>query len=316
MNQIKRLKKINGDPLNLPEKINELKEREGIVILAHNYQRPEVQDVADHLGDSLELCYLAQELDAKTILFAGVRFMAESALILNPEKTVLVPDLDAHCPMASMLQPDMIIKARGEHPDAAVVLYGNTTAAAKAEADVICTSANSVKIVNSLDEDKVLFGPDKNLRYWTQQYTDKELIPIPELGYCYVHNSHIGLEQVIQLMERHPDAEVLVHPECVPEVQELADHVLSTNGMLKRAKCSSCNRFIIGTEKEMCYRLEKELPDKRFFCLESALCDDMKKTTLENLYMAAKGHGNAMTLPADVIAKAKAPLKRMLDLSR
>ncbi len=307
---------MNGDRLNLPERINELKEKEDMVILAHNYQLPEVQDIADYLGDSLELCYLAQELDARTILFAGVKFMAESALILNPEKTVLVPDLDAHCPMAGMLQPEIILSAKEEYPDAAVVLYGNTTAAAKAEADVICTSANSIKIVNSLDEEKVLFGPDKNLRHWTQHYTDKELIPIPDNGYCYVHNSLIGMDQIGDLMKRHPDAEVLVHPECVPEVQEAADYILSTNGMLKRAKGSSSDEFIIGTEKEMCYRLSREIPEKRFFCLEGAVCKDMKKTNLENLYKTARDRKNVMTLPRDVIERAQEPLQRMLDLSR
>jgi len=302
--------------LNLQEKIIELKEREGIVILAHNYQLPEIQDIADYLGDSLELCYLAQELEADTIVFAGVIFMAESALILNPEKTVLVPDMDAHCPMASMLQPDAILRARQEHPDAAVVLYGNTTAIAKAESDVICTSANSVKIVNSLDEDKVLFGPDKNLRYWTQAHTDKELLPVPDIGYCYVHNSLISLEQIRSIRSEHPEAEVLVHPECLPDVQEAADYVLSTNGMLKRANRSSAEEFIIGTEKEMCYRLSKEIPDKRFYSIDTAVCRDMKKTNLENLYKAMRERSNAMELPAEVIERAQAPLQRMLDIGR
>ena len=302
--------------MNLPEKINELKEKEDMVILAHNYQLPEIQDIADYLGDSLELCYLAQSLDADMIVFAGVRFMAESALILNPEKTVLVPALEAHCPMAGMLGPDMIVSAREKHPDAAVVLYGNTNAASKAEADVICTSANSVKIVNSLDEDKVLFGPDKNLRHWTQQHTEKELLPIPEIGYCYVHNSLITPESINALRVEHPNAEVLVHPECLPEVQDMADAIMSTNGMLKRARNSSSTEFIIGTEKEMCYRLEKELPDKSFYGIESAVCADMKKTNLENLYRAMHDCSNKMELPADVLERAKAPLQRMLDLSR
>lgn len=287
-----------------------------MVILAHNYQLPEVQDIADYLGDSLELCYLAQELEAETIVFAGVAFMAESALILNPEKTVLVPELDAHCPMAKMLSPRDVINGKLRYPDAAVVLYGNTTAGAKAEADVICTSANSVRIVNSLDEEKILFGPDKNLRHWTQQHTDKELLPVPDNGYCYVHNSLITPEDVKSLRSSHPDAEVLVHPECLPEVQAMAERVLSTNGMLRHAMSSSSDEFIIGTEKEMCYRLQKEMPEKRFYGFDKAICDDMKKTDLEKLYRVMRDRSNKMELPREIIEKAQRPLQRMLDLSR
>lgn len=249
-------------------------------------------------------------------MFAGVAFMAESALILNPDKTVLIPEMEAHCPMAGMLKPETILKKKREFPDAALVLYGNTTARAKAEADVICTSANSAKIVNSLDEERVLFGPDKNLRHWTQKQTDKELIAVPDIGYCYVHNSLITLRELNELKSLHPDAKVLVHPECIPEVQDLADEVLSTNGMLRVAKSSSSEEFIIGTEKEMCYRLSKELPDKKFYGFESAVCRDMKKVTLEALYKVMRDKSNKMTLPKDIIERARTPLQRMLDLSR
>ena len=181
---------------------------------------------------------------------------------------------------------------------------------------MICTSANSARIVNSLEEEMVLFGPDKNLRHWTQKQTDKELIPVPDLGYCYVHNSLITLKDVMDLKALHPDALVLVHPECLPEVQDTADEVLSTNGMLRVAKSSSADEFIIGTEKEMCYRLSRELPDKRFYGVERAVCRDMKKVTLERLYSVMRDKSNKMTLPEDIIERARTPLQRMLDLSR
>lgn len=302
--------------MNIVDRIQGLKEEKDISILAHNYQPPAVQDIADFLGDSLDLCYRAQELEETTILFAGVRFMAESALILNPEKTVLLPDMDAYCPMASMLTPDILDEKKRQHPDAAVVLYGNTTARAKARADVICTSANAAHIVNSLDEDVVLFGPDKNLRYWTQKQTDKTLIPVPDHGYCYVHNSLIRPEDILYLRDRYPRAEVLVHPECVPQVQEVADNVLSTNGMLAHARRTSADEFIIGTEKELCYRLRKELPNKRFYEIETAVCRDMKRVTLQKICHAMEHEDTKISLPHDVLDRAREPLERMLSLGR
>lgn len=302
--------------MKIVDRIQELKKEKDISILAHNYQPPVVQDIADYLGDSLDLCYRAQQLEEKTILFAGVKFMAESALILNPDKTVLLPDLEAHCPMASMLTPDIIDEKKKDYPDSAVVIYGNTTARAKAHADVICTSANAAHIVNSLDEDVVLFGPDKNLRYWTQKQTDKTIIPIPDVGYCYVHNSLIRPEDILYLRDRHPRAEVLVHPECVPQVQEVADHVLSTNGMLSHAQQVSADEFIIGTEKELCYRLRKELPNKRFYEIESAVCRDMKRVTLQKIYDAMQYEDTRIELPPDVLERAREPLERMLRLGR
>lgn len=305
-----------GDTLNIKEKILALKEEEGIAILAHNYQPPGIQDVADFLGDSLDLCYRAQELDNETILFAGVRFMAESALILNPDKTVLIPNPDAFCPMAAMLSPADIRAKKEEYPDAPVVLYGNTNAASKAHADVICTSANALRIVESLDADTVLFGPDRNLRHWVATHTDKELVPLPDDGYCYVHNTRITEADIRSLMQAHPDAMVLVHPECTPAVQDMADHVLSTNGMLAIARKSEATEYIIGTEKELCYRLRKELPAKTFYEIPTAVCDDMKKVTLELVYDAMRTRSSQMDLPHDVMVRARAPLERMLELSR
>ena len=302
--------------VNIKEKILALKEEEGITVLAHNYQPPEVQDVADFLGDSLDLCYRAQELETDTILFAGVRFMAESALILNPEKTVLLPDPGAYCPMAAMLSPDDIIAKKLEYPDAPVVLYGNTNAASKAHADVICTSANALRIVESLDEDTILFGPDKNLRHWVSTQSGKKLVPLPDNGYCYVHNTRITADGIRSLKLAHPHAEVLVHPECTPVVQGMADHVLSTNGMLAIAEKSDASEFIIGTEKELCYRLRKELPEKTFYEIPHAICDDMKKVTLERVYEVMRTLSTAMEHPEDVVKRARAPLERMLELSR
>ncbi len=302
--------------MNIKEKILALKEKEGIAILAHNYQPPGIQDVADFLGDSLDLCYRAQELEAETILFAGVRFMAESALILNPEKTVLIPNPDAFCPMAEMLSPDDILAKKEEYPDAPVVLYGNTNAASKAHADVICTSANALHIVESLDSDTVLFGPDRNLRHWVAKHTDKELVPLPDDGYCYVHNTRITEEDIVSLKLAHPEALVLVHPECTPEVQDMADQVLSTNGMLAVARKSEAMEYIIGTEKELCYRLRKELPTKTFYEIFTAICDDMKKVTLESVYGAMRDRSSKMELPHDIMVRARVPLERMLELSR
>ncbi|MHC1598606.1 MAG: quinolinate synthase NadA [Candidatus Methanofastidiosia archaeon] len=307
---------IRGDTLDIIDKINALKEEKDIAILAHNYQPPEVQDIADYLGDSLDLCYRAQNLEEGTILFAGVKFMAESALILNPEKTVLLPEPNAYCPMAEMLTPDIITKKKEQHPDASVVLYGNTTAASKALSDIICTSANAAQIVEAADSDTILFGPDKNLLHWTQQQTDKTLVPIPNGGYCYVHNLLIRPEDVLYLKSRHPDAKLLVHPECVPQVQSIADNVLSTNGMLKIASISSEKEFIIGTEKELCHRLRNELPNKIFYEVEHAICADMKKITLEKIYHTMKTGDNKMELPKKILDAAREPLERMLAVGR
>lgn len=311
INDIKR-----GDSLDITDKILALKEKENIAVLAHNYQSPEVQDIADFLGDSLDLCYRARELDNEIIVFAGVRFMAESAKILNPEKTVLLPAYDAYCPMASMLTPDIIMEQKKLHPGVPLVLYGNTNASSKALADVICTSANAVKIVESLDADTILFGPDKNLRSYAASRTGKTLLPVPDNGYCYVHNDLITPEAVAQLKEEHPESPVLVHPECRPEVQAMADAIVSTNGMIAYAKKSSAQSFIIGTEKELCYRLEKDVPGKKCYPIEGAVCEDMKKTTLEDILAVMSARSNELTLDEGIICAAQKPLERMLEMSR
>ncbi|MCK4433458.1 MAG: quinolinate synthase NadA, partial [Methanomicrobia archaeon] len=217
----------------LKDKILELKKTGDFVILAHNYQIPDIQDIADFRGDSLELCRISQDIDAQYIVFCGVTFMAETAAILNPEKTVLIPDNTSRCPLAAMLPAERIKEAKKKYPEAAVVVYVNTLAEAKAEADITCTSANPVKVVNSLDKNTILFGPDKNLAWYTQNHTEKKILPLPKFGHCRVHEFMITKEDVLSLKKEHPDALVLAHPECLPEVQELADYICSTSQMLK-----------------------------------------------------------------------------------
>ncbi len=295
------------------DNILELKETEDLVILAHNYQIPEIQEVADFIGDSLELCRTSQNTDAKHIVFCGVDFMAETAAILNPDKTVLMPDITSKCPMAQMLPGKRIEEAREKYPDAAVAVYVNTLAEAKAEADITFTSANSVKVVNSLEEDEVLFGPDKNIAWYVQHHTEKKIIPLPKFGHCRVHEHKISKKNILDLKEQHPDALILAHPECNPEVQKIADHLCSTSQMLEKAGLDN-NEFIIGTEKEMCYRLRKEHPDKEFYCIENAVCTNMKKHTLPKLYKVMKNKNNIVTVDPKIARRAKKAIERMLAL--
>ncbi len=303
---------MNSD---LKLRIAELKERKNAIILAHNYQLSEVQLVADILGDSLELAMASAKTDADLIVFAGVDFMAETAAILNPDKKVVIPDPGARCPMAAQLPPDVIREARKKHEGAAVVLYVNTLAEAKAESDVICTSANSPQIVNALEEDTVLFGPDKNLAWFAQRRSDKKIIPIPENGYCYVHKMFTAAD-IALLKERYPDAEVLVHPECDPEVQQLATHVCSTSQMLLRTKASPAKRFIIATEIGLVERMRRENPSREFIpALNTAVCREMKRHTLEKVYRALKDEEHVVKVPEPIAERARASIKRMLELT-
>ncbi|NTV28125.1 MAG: quinolinate synthase NadA, partial [Methanothrix sp.] len=236
------------------EEIISLKKERHAIILAHNYQIPCVQDVADLVGDSLELSRAAASLDAEVIVFCGVDFMAETAAILSPQKKVVLPENGAWCPMAHMIAPDQLLDLKSQNPRAAVVCYVNSTAEVKAESDICCTSANGVQVVNSLPEKQVIFVPDRNLAAYVARYTDKEIIPWN--GYCYVHD-HFTPSEVEAARELHPLAEVLVHPECRLEVINLADYVYSTAGMGRHAKVSKAREFIIGTETGMLYRLKK-----------------------------------------------------------
>jgi len=300
---------------NLTDKILGLKKEKKAIILAHNYQRPEVQDIADYIGDSIELSRKAmQEKDAEIIVFAAVDFMAESAAILNPEKKVLLPTLGARCPMAQMLTVDEIKRAKALHPNAPVVLYVNTLAEAKAQCDVCCTSANAVDVINSLDADTVLFGPDRNLAEYVAEKTGKKVIPLPEWGFCPTHLL-FQPEDVTVLKQQYPDAVVMVHPECSGEMRHVADFIGSTSKMCTFAKNSSAKTFIVGTEEGLLHRLRKENPNKRFvMAYEGAVCPNMKLTTLDRLYASLKEEKYVVKVPETVAKKARASLERMFNV--
>lgn len=303
------------DIAELNRRIAELKVRRGAAILAHNYQRPEIQLIADYIGDSLDLARYSAKVDADLILLCGVNFMAETAALLNPDKTVLIPDPRARCPMAAQLPARAVREARKKHPHAAVVLYVNTLAEAKAEADITCTSANAPQVVDALDEEKVLFGPDRNLAWFTQRRTNKTIVPIPENGHCYVHKMFTPAD-IALLKEKYPDSEVIVHPECDPEVQQLATHICSTSQMLVRARASPAKRFIIGTEIGMLERLRRENSDKEFIpALNSAICEQMKRHTLQKVYLALRDRKNAVHVPPKVADRARGAIERMLEIS-
>jgi quinolinate synthase len=302
-------------PEELREAILKLKAERDAIILAHTYQREEIQLLADYTGDSLELARYSAKTKKKLIVFCGVDFMAETAAILNPDKTVVIPDPQARCPMAAQLPAELVREAKREHPDAAVVLYINTLAEARAEADVTCTSANAPQIVNALDEEKIIFGPDRNLAWFVQRRSDKQIIPLPDRGYCYVHRMFSPAD-IMLLKERYPDAEVLVHPECDPEVQETATHICSTSQMLLRAKASSAKRFIIATEIGLVERLRRELPGKKFIpALETAVCEQMKKHNLEKLYLALRDIKHVVSVPPEIAVRARKATERMLEIS-
>ncbi|MCD6522755.1 MAG: quinolinate synthase NadA [Candidatus Diapherotrites archaeon] len=294
------------------DEVMRLKEEEGAVILAHNYQRPEIQDIADFVGDSLDLALKSRELSSELIIFCGVRFMAETAAILNPEKTVLLPNTNALCPMAAQLTPELIKQTRKTYGDAPVVLYVNTTAECKAEADICCTSANAVKVVNSLDADTVIFGPDKNLAYHISKNTDKTIISVPDNGHCATHKFFITYDDIMSLKYEHKNAVVMVHPECNPDVQDVADYILGTNGMVREAKRNKATEFIIGTEKELCYRMRKEIPGKQFFCIDNAICQDMKKITLQDVYQSLIHKRNVVAVEKTIAERAREAIEAML----
>lgn len=295
--------------------IERLKDSKNAVILAHNYQRPEVQDIADFVGDSLELSQKATKTDADIIVFCGVDFMAETASILNPNKKVLIPDLGAICPMAQQLQTEDLLAAKRKYPNAETVLYINTLAEDKAHADCICTSANAPQIVNSMDSDLILFGPDNNLAHYVRQRTNKEIISIPEYGLCPTHHQ-ITVADLMEAREKHPDAKLVVHPECIPEIQEAADHIASTSGMVSHCKSSAGKEFLIGTEVGMLHRLEKEIPGKKFYPLSKyAVCPHMKMHTLEKVERALETEEPEITVRKGAADKARKAIERMLELS-
>jgi len=295
----------------LIDKINELKKQKQAVILVHNYQRKEIYEIADFLGDSLELAKKAVNTDAKIIVFCGVDFMAEAAKILNPDKLVLHPDTLANCPMANMVTPEKVKEKQQQYPKAAIVSYINTTAEIKAISDICCTSANSVKIVNSLKQDEIIFTPDKNLAAYTQTKTKKKIIPVE--GYCYVHDKILP-EEVKKAKELYPNAKVMAHPECRIEVLNLADAICSTSQMIAYAKKSDNKEFIVVTECGMANVLKKLIPNKTFYPL-GGTCIQMKKITLEKVYDCLKNETNQVEVDKDIANKAKNALQRMLDVS-
>lgn len=293
--------------------IAELKKEKNAFILAHNYQLPEIQDVADFVGDSLELAQVAQDVKEDLIVMCGVDFMADMVSLLNPDKKVLVPEPDATCPMAHMLTPEEIEAAKKEHPKADVVLYVNSTTECKALADCLCTSANVKKVVEEMPSDTILFGPDRNMVHFVQKETDKKIIPITTKAYCPTHDA-IALETLKFIRSHARTALFLVHPECRPEVQEFADNVMGTSGMLKTAKKLDFEVYVIGTEDGLVYRLRNENPGKKFQSVNT-ICPNMKKTTLEKLADCIENEKNEVKIPEALRKEALKPLKKMLKLS-
>jgi quinolinate synthase len=295
-------------------KILKLKAQRKAVILSHNYELAEVQDIADFVGDSLELSQKAANTGAEVIVFCGVHFMAETASILSPDKKVLLPDMNAGCPMANMINAEQLRAMKKELPAAAVVCYVNSTAEVKAESDVCCTSANAVKVVESLEEQEILFVPDQYLGHYVSTKTNKNIHLWP--GYCPTH-ARIRPEDILRAKAEHPQAKVMVHPECRPETIALADEVLSTGGMLKYAQTSEAGEIIVATEIGLIYRLRKENPGKKFFSAsEQAVCPRMKLITLEKILWSLEEMKPEVVVPRIVREKAVLAVKRMLDISK
>jgi len=297
----------------LVEKIAVLKKRRNAVILTHNYQLGEVQDIADFVGDSLELSQRAAQTGADVIVFCGVHFMAETASILCPDKVVLLPDMNAGCPMANMITAERLRAKKQEHPQAVVVCYINSSAEVKAESDICCTSANAVRVVESLDAQEILFVPDQYLGHYISTRTDKKMILWP--GFCPTH-VRIKPERIKKLRQEYPRAKVVVHPECTPEVIVLADEVLSTGGMCRYAQRDEVREMVVGTELGIIHRLRKENPGKRFIPVsEQAICPNMKLITLEKVLWSLEGMSPVVKVPEGIRLRAKAVVDKMLEVS-
>ncbi len=298
----------------LKKKIEKLKKKSNAVIIAHNYQRDEIQEIADISGDSLALSQAAVRTDADVIVFCGVQFMAESAAILNPDKLVLLPVMEAGCPLADMITPEKLRAKKREHPGAAVVCYVNSSAEVKAESDIACTSSNAVHVVKALKEKDIIFVPDKNLgRYVQSQVSDKNIILWD--GFCPTH-IRVQEEDVVKTKRDHPRAEVIAHPECNPAVLALADHICSTGGMFKYVKESKTKEFIISTESGMLYKLQKENPGKKFYLPTPHLvCANMKLITLGWVAYSLENMVYEIKVPDEIRDKAKKTLDRMLAVT-
>jgi len=303
--------KCTFESISMKNRLRTLKEENNAVILAHNYQCAEVQDIADYVGDSFELSKIASELDCSTIVFCGVDFMAEIAAILSPEKSVLLPVKEAMCPMSRMIGRSDVRQLKKRYPDAPVVCYVNTSADVKAECDVCCTSANAIKIINELDADRIVFIPDRNLGDYLASKTDKEIISWD--GFCPTHQM-ITLGDVLIKRQEQPDCEIVVHPECRPEVIAAADFVYGTGGMLRHAARSTARHIAIGTEVGMLHRLATQEPSKEFTALTNAICPNMKRTHLEDVIHALEQTKHRVTVPEDVRKDAKKALDKMLEM--
>ncbi len=295
----------------MKEKIKQLVKEKNAIILAHNYQPPEIQEIADLCGDSLELSIKASKTDAKMIIFCGVRFMAETAYILSPEKTVYLPVENAGCPMADMVTPEALKKEKQRLGNIPVVTYVNSTAAVKALSDICCTSANVIDIVNSMDAPEILMTPDKNLAKYAAANTDKTIHLWN--GYCPFHNT-LTPEDVTEARKKHPEALFMAHPECPPEVLAMADSIQSTSGMIRFAGESSSNAFIVGTEIGLLYPLSKAFPDKAFYpASQKMICPDMKKIRLEDVIRCLEGGAESITVPEEIRVLALKAVQKMIE---
>ena len=299
------------DYSSMQAELRELARQKNAIVIAHNYQRPEVQDAADVTGDSLELSRTAAATDAGIILFCGVHFMAETAHILSPDKKVLIAEERAGCPMADMITAEDVRRLKAEHPGALVVAYVNTSAAVKAETDVCCTSANAAAVVANIPADKeIIFIPDRNLALYAEKQTGRRLIKWQ--GFCPTHE-YITAEVIAAAKREHPQAVVLAHPECLPEVQAMADALRSTSGMIRYAKESPAREFIVATEMGLNHRLRKENPGKRFYSpTKKAICPNMKMTTLAKAIQTLREERYEIRLPEDVRLKALAAVEAMV----
>ncbi len=293
--------------------IKKLLQDKNAILLAHNYQPPEIQDVADLCGDSLELSIKAAQTDADIIVFCGVHFMAETASILSPHKTVLLPRLDAGCLMADMIEPEALQAMRDKLPPMPVVTYVNSTAAVKALSTICCTSANVVDVVNSLDETEMLLAPDRNLAMYAASQTNKKIHVWD--GYCPTHE-WLKPADVAKAKAEHPDAVFMAHPECRPEILEIADVIRSTSGMLRYARETEARAFIVGTEIGLLYPLQQQNPGKEFYPASTKMtCKNMKKISLEDIIRSLENMEGDVKVPADIRRKAIQAVQRMVDLS-
>ncbi len=299
--------------MDIRKKIKQLAAAKNAIIVAHNYQPDEIQDIADYTGDSLELARIAAATDADSIVFCGVHFMAESASIISPKKKVLLPAPDAGCPMADMATPEGLLKMKQEYPNATVVTYINSSAAVKALSDVCCTSANAVKIVQRVKGDTIIFVPDKNLGSYVQRFTDKKIIPWR--GFCPTHE-RFTVDDLKKIKAEHPDAIVMVHPECRPEVVELADAVESTGGMVRFVQSTDRKKIIVGTEIGMIHRLKSAAPHIEYIpASQTFICSNMKKITLEKLCRSLIDESPVITVDEETSRRALGCLQKMLELS-